>query len=70
MVFNDVFDRKQDAEERPHRPIPSGQITLSSAVTLGGMLLLAGLGAAQVAGQQTLILALILTACIFATMVF
>ena len=23
MVFNDVFDRKQDAEERPSRPIPS-----------------------------------------------
>ena len=35
MVFNDVFDRHRDAVERPGRPLPSGRITLSSAVTLG-----------------------------------
>src|SRR5207253_3833784 len=31
IVFNDVFDREIDAQERPFRPIPSGQIPLSSA---------------------------------------
>ena len=35
MVFNDVFDRKQDAAERPHRPIPSGRVPLTAALVLG-----------------------------------
>lgn len=46
MVFNDVFDRKQDAEERPARPIPSGRVPLLSAVILGAVLMIAGVAAA------------------------
>lgn len=46
MVFNDVFDRKQDAEERPNRPIPSGRVSLRSAIVLGVVLMAIGLGAA------------------------
>src|SRR4051812_40219696 len=42
MVFNDVFDRKQDAVERPQRPIPSGKVTFQSATILGSGLMLAG----------------------------
>jgi 4-hydroxybenzoate polyprenyltransferase len=57
MVFNDVFDRKVDAEERPSRPIPSGRISTQSAAVLGGMLMLAGIGAAQTVGKQSLIVA-------------
>ena len=40
MVFNDVFDRKVDAEERPFRPIPSGRISTQQAAVLGGLLML------------------------------
>src|SRR5437868_13214814 len=43
MVFNDMFDREIDAKERPFRPIPSGQISLSSASKLGATLLAAGI---------------------------
>jgi 4-hydroxybenzoate polyprenyltransferase len=43
MVFNDVFDRAQDAKERPTRPIPSGRVSLRSAVILGTALMIAGL---------------------------
>jgi len=46
MVFNDIFDRKQDALERPNRPIPSGRVPLTAAVVLGSGLMLAGFGAA------------------------
>lgn len=42
MVFNDVFDRKQDAAERPNRPIPSGRVSLTAAVALGSVLMTVG----------------------------
>src|SRR5207248_2772048 len=43
IVFNDVFDHKIDAQERSFRPIPSGQIPLSSAGSLAGILLIVGI---------------------------
>ncbi len=43
MVLNDVADVEQDRVERPQRPIPSGQISLGSAVTGGWILLLCGI---------------------------
>lgn len=46
MVFNDVFDIKQDRLERPGRPIPSGRVSMPSAVILGLMLMAVGIGAA------------------------
>jgi len=46
MVFNDVFDRKQDAVERPGRPIPSGRVSLTGAITLGTCLMIVGIAAA------------------------
>ncbi len=42
IVFNDVFDREIDAKERPFRPIPSGQISLSAASKLAVILLALG----------------------------
>ena len=60
MVFNDVFDRKVDAAERPSRPIPSGRISTQKAATLGGLLMLAGVGAAQTVGTQSLIVIAVL----------
>ncbi|MGA0559979.1 UbiA-like protein EboC [Larkinella sp. VNQ87] len=46
VVFNDVFDAELDAVERPERPIPSGQVSLGAATTLGSVLLLIGIAAA------------------------
>ncbi len=42
MVLNDVWDVDIDRKERPQRPIPSGQISLSTATALGFGLLVAG----------------------------
>ena len=39
VVFNDVFDAKLDAVERPERPIPSGAVSEKVASTFGGLLL-------------------------------
>lgn len=52
MVLNDYFDRSQDAFERPSRPIPSGRVSLRAAASLGGGLLLAGVGFASAASWQ------------------
>ncbi|MBM79886.1 MAG: hypothetical protein CMJ78_04750 [Planctomycetaceae bacterium] len=66
MVFNDVFDRGIDAEERPERPIPSGRVSVRQAATFGGMLMLAAVGAANVVGISSVVVAVALIACILA----
>jgi 4-hydroxybenzoate polyprenyltransferase len=66
MVFNDVFDRARDAVERPTRPIPSGKVPLRGAVLTGGILALCGLAAAAACGVNSLMVAGLLTACVFA----
>jgi 4-hydroxybenzoate polyprenyltransferase len=43
VVFNDVFDARLDAEERPERPIPSGTVSITAAVALGAALLAGGI---------------------------
>jgi 4-hydroxybenzoate polyprenyltransferase len=43
VVLNDVCDTEIDKIERPERPIPSGQVSKSSATILGIVLLLAGI---------------------------
>lgn len=42
MVWNDIFDRDEDARTRPFRPLPSGRVSLRFAVILGTLLMLAG----------------------------
>ena len=44
MVWNDVFDRGEDARDRPFRPIPSGRVKLRTAIVLGIILLGLGIG--------------------------
>jgi 4-hydroxybenzoate polyprenyltransferase len=46
MVLNDVFDLAIDREERPGRPLPSGQIGLRSAAAVGNLLMAVGSAAA------------------------
>lgn len=41
VVFNDVCDADLDAKERPERPIPSGTVSLASAILFGTALLVA-----------------------------
>ncbi|MCY2968072.1 MAG: UbiA family prenyltransferase [Planctomycetota bacterium] len=53
MVFNDYFDRRIDAVERPKRPIPSGRVSALSAARVGVTLLIAGLVFACVAAFQS-----------------
>ncbi len=64
MVFNDVFDVKQDTEERPQRPIPSGQISRRNATLFGAGLMVGGLGFAYAADVRSLIIASGLAVCI------
>ncbi len=66
MVWNDIFDRRQDAEERPQRPLPSGRVSLRGAIGLGTVLLLCGIGAAFLVGTYSGIVAGLLAACILA----
>jgi 4-hydroxybenzoate polyprenyltransferase len=50
MVWNDVFDRAEDTQARAFRPIPSGRVTVRTAIVLGVVLMLLGLGLAALAG--------------------
>lgn len=46
VAFNDVFDAKLDAVERPERPIPSGKVKQSHAAWMAALLILLGILAA------------------------
>jgi len=50
MVWNDVFDRTEDAAARAFRPIPSGRVSVRAAVVLGTALMAAGIALAALAG--------------------
>lgn len=45
MYLNDAFDREIDAQERPSRPIPSGQVAANTVFAAGFAMILAGLAA-------------------------
>ncbi len=71
MILNDVFDAEIDAQDRPHRPIPSGQIAKSTALAAGGLLLLAGIGLAagvwlisETSSPKPLLIATLLSICV------
>lgn len=64
-TLNDYFDSTEDACERPERPIPSGDVSRSSALFLGGVLLCGGivvaaLTAGRVAGGVATMLAFLI----------
>jgi len=66
MVFNDVFDREVDAEQRPFRPIPSGRVSVYAASVLGSLLACGGVCAAGIVGERSLTVALLLALFIVA----
>ena len=66
MVLNDCFDRDVDARERPHRPLPSGAVTVETAWRLGFSLLITGVVLSGLVGQRSLVVASVLAATILA----
>ncbi|MHA1667528.1 MAG: UbiA family prenyltransferase [Candidatus Heimdallarchaeaceae archaeon] len=43
MIFNDIIDRKEDEVNAPHRPIPSGKISVKTAKIYGTIIALIAL---------------------------
>lgn len=65
IVLNDVADIVVDREERPNRPLPSGQIPLRIASAIGWSLLVLGLMLAELSGSMiSLAVAAVLGVCI------
>ena len=60
VVFNDVFDARLDAVERPERPIPSGLVPRVQAIIWGALLFVLGLYMAFTVNTLSAIIALIL----------
>jgi hypothetical protein len=54
MVLNDVADEAIDRRERPERPIPSGAITRTAALTAFGVLVVGGLAILAAEGWRAL----------------
>lgn len=63
VVFNDVFDADLDRVERPERPIPSGQASVSGGALLGGVLLIGGIVAAWQVSLLSATIALAVALC-------
>ncbi|MDJ1499331.1 UbiA family prenyltransferase [Xanthocytophaga agilis] len=63
VVFNDVFDAKLDAVERPERSIPSGRASLRGATILGSVLLIFGIGFAFLVSPLSGVVAILTAFC-------
>jgi hypothetical protein len=57
LVMNDLADHKEDAAERPNRPLPSGAVPRAAAIIVTGNLIIFGLGFAAVAGPPVALMA-------------
>ncbi|MFE0349570.1 SCO3242 family prenyltransferase [Streptomyces griseoluteus] len=66
MALNDWADRAEDAAERPHRPLPSGRIHPTAALTAACALTATGLALAARAGRRALTVAAPLAATVWA----
>lgn len=66
MALNDWADRAEDAAERPHRPLPSGRVRPSAALTAACALTVSGLALAARAGRPALAVAAPLAATVWA----
>ncbi|WP_374223397.1 UbiA family prenyltransferase [Streptomyces sp. F63] len=66
MALNDWADQALDAEERPHRPLPSGRIAPGAALGTAAGLTAAGLGLAATAGRPALATATALAGTVWA----
>jgi hypothetical protein len=64
MVWNDYCDRHIDAEERPDRPIPAGEVSPNAAAALGGVLFALGVALCARHGFAPLLVSVLLCAAI------
>jgi 4-hydroxybenzoate polyprenyltransferase len=64
MVWNDYCDRHVDAQERPDRPIPAGEVSPNAAAALGGVLFALGLALCARHGFAPLLVSVLLSAAI------
>jgi|SRR5262245_8685033 len=64
MVWNDYFDLEEDKRDRPFRPLPSGRISVRSAIWIGTGLLTVGWACAALTGRAGALIALALVAAI------
>jgi 4-hydroxybenzoate polyprenyltransferase len=55
MLLNDAFDAHHDAQVRPERPIPAGDVTRREVFAVGGALLLLGLASLPATGTVLLV---------------
>jgi hypothetical protein len=66
MALNDVADHEVDAVERPHRPIPSGRVSLRTASRIAHLLLAGGVLLASTGGRRSFAVALPLAGSVYA----
>jgi 4-hydroxybenzoate polyprenyltransferase len=66
MVWNDYFDLAEDKRDRPFRPLPSGRVSIRTAVVLGTVLLAGGWACAAATGKTGAIVGGTLVAAILA----
>lgn len=66
MALNDWADKDEDAVERPHRPLPSGRIHPTAALTAACAFTAGGLALAARAGRPALAVAVPLAATVWA----
>ncbi|MBI5724002.1 MAG: UbiA family prenyltransferase [Planctomycetes bacterium] len=64
LLFNDLFDLKEDRRDRPNRPLPSGAVKPMTVAIVATLLLLLALGFAWLIGSMTFYVSLALAACI------
>ncbi|MEO1654347.1 MAG: UbiA-like protein EboC [Bacteroidota bacterium] len=64
VVLNDVFDYELDKVERPERPLPQGDASLSGAILLGVLLLIAGIFSAAQVNTYAFYISLIISALV------
>ncbi len=64
MVFNDLFDIRQDRKERSNRPLASGEFSWITALTLAVSLIISGLTSAYFVSHDAFHIAVALAICI------
>lgn len=64
LVSNDYFDLKEDAAQRPNRPLPSGAVKPAAAISVAIVLAALGISASAFAGLTAAVVAAVLSAAI------
>lgn len=66
IIFNDYFDYETDLKERLQRPLPSGRVSLMTALVIGITFIILGIIFASLVGVQSFVIAVLLAGIILA----